>query len=222
MLTPIKVAYQSTSSVYQANQWLQSLPALIACDFEAAVKYTPEQIEQFKQQLEQATTNRQRIQLLSKIEATALDHPSHVDLTHLQIAISPSEAYVFILDNKPLRERVLTFLTTTTARQIWHNASFDFKHIHYHTGKFPIEYEDTALLAKSILNHRWPNLAKVGLKDLAGKWYGNWAISPDNFTKDQMYDSTVLLYAATDACATYRLWQSLKDYCKSQLKEEQP
>jgi hypothetical protein len=221
MLESIKVTYKSTGSAYRANQWLQSLPNLIACDFETAVKYTTEQIEQFKSELEQVNTNRQHIQLLAKIEATALDHPSHVDLTHLQIAISPSEAYVFILDNKQILNRVLTFLTTTTIRQIWHNASFDFKHIHYHTGKFPIEYEDTALLAKSILNHRWPNLAKVGLKALAGKWYGNWAISPDHFTKNQMYDSNVLLYAATDACATYRLWQSLTNYCESQFKERQ-
>lgn len=215
MIQPINVTYKATSSAYVANQWLRSLPELIACDFETAVKYTPEQLASFQKQLDAATTMRERIHLESLVNATALDHPSKVDITHFQVAWSESEAYVFILDNKRIHDLVLYWLVTTDRKQIWHNASFDFKHIHYHTGKFPRDYEDSALMAKSILNHVETNRAKVGLKELASKWYGSWAISPDHFTKDQMYDPQVLLYAATDPCATFKLYKSIRSYCES-------
>ena len=95
--------------------------------------------------------------------------------------------------------------------------TFDFKHIYYHTGKFPPNYEDSSILAKCILNHVDVDQATVGLKELAGKMYGSWSVSPDNFSKAQMYDPTLLLYAATDACATYWLWHSIQRHVKETL-----
>jgi len=215
MQQPIKVTYKSTTSAYTANKWLHSLPDLIACDFEAAVKYTPAQLTEWQRQLDEEDLPKlERKHLESLLSATALDHPSHVVITHLQIAISETEAYVFILDNKRITDLVLTFLVTTTKKQIWHNASFDFRLIYYFTGKMPINYEDTALRAKCILNHVETYQAKVGLKQLAGPHYGAWAISPDNFTVDQMYDEKNLLYAATDSCCTMWLWNSINRHVK--------
>ena len=217
MKQPIKVTYKYTSSAYKANQWLHSLPDVITCDFEAAVKYSKEQIEEWKQQLENENLPKlERKRLESLISATALDHPSHVKITHLQIGISETEAYVFILDNKKITDLVLTFLTTTKKKQVWHNASYDFRLIYYFTGKFPVNYEDTALFAKCVLNHVDTQQAKVGLKQLAGSQYGAWAIAPDNFVLEQMYDEKVLLYAATDACATMWVWNKLNAYIKEQ------
>ena len=108
--------------------------------------------------------------------------------------------------------RILHWLTNTTVSQIWHNASYDFRQIYYRTGKFPLNYEDTQLLAKGILNHVETFKAKTGLKELAGQWYGAWGISSDNFTIAQMFEEHVLLYAATDACATFKLWNSINSY----------
>ena len=82
----------------------------------------------------------------------------------------------------------------------------------------PLNYEDTALRAKCILNHVETHQAKVGLKQLAGARYGAWAISPDHFTVDQMYDEKILLYAATDAAATYWLYQSINRYIDQESK----
>lgn len=214
MNQPIKVNYQYTSNAYTANQWLHNLPDLIACDLEVAIKYTSQQIEQMESKLSTNISDLQRINLESKLNATALDHPSHCTITHCQIAINDHEAYVFILDNKKINDLVLNFLVTTDKVQIWHRALFDFKHINYYTKKFPKNYEDTQLLAKTILNHTEPQKAKTSLKDLAGKWYGQWAISSDNFNLDQIYNKNVLLYAAIDACATYKLWISINKYIK--------
>lgn len=104
------------------------------------------------------------------------------------------------------------FLTETTSTQIWHNASFDFKHIFYNTGKLPKNYIDTQLLAKCILNDADSFKDRTGLKDLMAYAYGDWAISKENFTLEEMYDENMIRYAATDSPATYRLYQDiLKD-----------
>jgi hypothetical protein len=130
-------------------------------------------------------------------------------LTHCSIAISESESFVFILDNARIRDRILQFLVTTTQKQIWHNASYDFRQIYHHTKKMPINYEDTQIFAKTILNHVEVHQANTGLKQLAGAAYGAWGISEDNFTIEHMYNPTMLLYSATDPCATLWLWNSI-------------
>lgn len=210
MIQPIKVNYQCTSSAHTANTWLRSLPDLVACDFECAIKYSPEDIADIKAELLTEIPSSRQIYLRSCLSACALDHPSHVDLTHFQVAWNDHESYVFILDNRRITDLVLNWLVTTTSKQIWHNATFDFKHIYYHTGKFPIDYEDTQILAKTILNHVEIQKAKTGLKELAGSSYGSWAISADKFTKAQMHDPDLLKYAATDPCATFWLWNSIQ------------
>lgn len=214
MYQPIIVNYQSTSSAYTANQWLRALPDLIACDTETALTFTPDELATLQAELDTDPPLQRAIQLRAALSATALSHPYYVDITHVQIAWSESDAYVFILDNKQIHDLILNFLVTTTRTQIWHNATFDFKSIYYHTGRFPPNYEDSQLLAKCILNHVDVDLATVGLKELAGKMYGSWALSSDHFDKSQMYSSDLLLYSATDACATYWLWHSIQRHIK--------
>lgn len=222
MIDTIRVTYQSTSDVYDANHFLYTIKQqpLFAADFETASRYTPSDIEQFQQQLlDPSLTKLQRIDIQSRIAATGLSHPAHSRLTHCSIATSPDHAYVFILNNKRITDLVLNFLVTTPIRQIWHNASFDFKHILHHTGRMPILYEDSQLFAKCILNHVDTTLATVGLKELAGHKYGTWAISPDNFDISQMYEPHVLHYAAVDACATYWLYNSILSHVEETTNE---
>lgn len=210
----IKVTYKSTSNAYTANKYLQEISKydLITWDFETAVKYTPEDLVSFQQELATEPKKRRRIELQAKLDATALGHPSHCTITHCSIAISNHEAYVFILDNKKITDRVLNYLITSKQKQVLHNASYDFRFLHYFTGHMPVDYEDTQILAKTILNHVEVNKATTGLKELAGKWYGEWGISADNFTTSSYYDPKMLLYSATDSCATYKLWESINEY----------
>lgn len=214
MQQPITVTYKHTSNVYEANQLIREISQypLFTADFEVATKYTQADLDSYRLELESCTNKRRRQQLHSRLNATALDHPSHCTLTHCSIAISESEAYVFILDNPRITNRILNFLVTTPIKQVWHNASFDFKHIYYQTGKMPIDYEDTQIFAKTILNHVEVQQAQTGLKQLAGTPYGAWGISEDNFTTDAYYEPKMLLYSATDACATYWLWNSINRY----------
>jgi hypothetical protein len=222
MLNSTQVEYYHTTDPSFAASVIEEIKQYptIAADFEVAIKYTPQELEHYKQVLaDLASTKHAIIDAKSRLKATALDHPSHCTLTHCSVAISDHQAFVFVLDNPTITSLVLDFLTSTEQTQIWHNLSFDARHIVYHTGKFPKNYEDTQILAKTLLNHTNPLQAKTGLKELAGMWYGDWGISSDNFTREQMYQEHVIRYAAIDACATFKLWTHIQEQCDSIDKE---
>ena len=222
LTTSIPVNFESTNNLLTADTWLRFLDTqpLISCDFETALRYTQSDLDHFQSIVDSPTsTNLERRAAQAKLRATALDHPSHTVITHLSVAWSSSDAYVFIIDSDKLLKRILHWLTHTQTRQIWHNASYDFRNLHYRTGKFPINYEDSQLLAKCILNHVETYKAKSGLKDLAGHWYGDWGISADNFSVSQMYEPHVLRYSAIDSCATFKLWQSMQSYLQETYHE---
>lgn len=150
------------------------------------------------------------IELRQALKATALDHPFHCVVTHFAFAFSDSHGYVVTCDTDEIRDAVFSFLVTTKKRQVVHNASYDFKHVYFNTRKFPQVYEDTQILAKTLINHCDTNKAQTGLKHLAGHRYGAWGISSDNFDLAHIYDDHVHHYAAIDAAATYWLWSSLQ------------
>jgi hypothetical protein len=101
----IEVTYKVASTTYKAKPLLDEIAKypVIACDFETSTIYSPKQREEWKALIASGTLSKlETVALTSKLRATALDHPSHVRLTHCSIATSESEAYVFILDNKSI------------------------------------------------------------------------------------------------------------------------
>lgn len=216
LTTTVEVSYEVTANPLIAHKWLSSISQpYIACDFEATSRYTDSDKADLTTYLSTLTEGSLEYhQVRQQIASDGLSHPSLSRLTHFSLALSEAFAYVFIIDSQRMHDLILAWLTRTPIKQVWHNASFDFRHIYYHTHRFPIDYEDSQVLAKTILNHVNNQRSQTGLKHLMGYKYGGWAISADNFHLSQMYEDHVLLYAATDACATFALWQELQDYIK--------
>ena len=206
----IPVSYKSTNSAIEASFWLRKLPPLIALDFETAPKWSDEDKAIIEASIPTLSTFEERRQALQRIASTGLSHPSLTQLTHMSLATSDRDAMVFIIDNIQLERFLMNWLVTTPIKQIWHNASFDFKLIYYRTGKFPLSYEDSQQYAKTIINHTDIFKARTGLKELMGHRYGPWGITEDHFNISQIYEPKVLLYAATDACATYALYTGME------------
>lgn len=194
---------------------LNNLPDLIACDFETASRWTDAEKEEMKQFLaehDEDIDREEKRQIRQFIESDGLSHPSLTYVTHLSVAWSPTDAFVAVLSTDLHRQRVLRWLATTDRKQIWHNLSFDGKHILYHTGGFPTNYEDTEVLAKTILNHVNTFEAKTGLKHLMGyKAGGNWAVSNDYFNLSEINNTDLIKYAATDSAMTYALWGEIQE-----------
>lgn len=211
----IDVSYRDTNDAKTAEKWLNELPDLFAADFEGALRYDKSVIEDAKlKMVDESIPKIERVYYQSIANSSALGHPSHVQITHCSVAASESEGTVFIIDNQDIVDVVLGFLTKTDSTQVWHNYSYDGRLIRYYEGKDAKNVEDTQILAKTLVNHVETFKAKTSLKDLAGAWYGDWAISADNFDLSAQYDPKVLKYAATDACATYKLWIYLNDFVK--------
>ena len=206
------VTHQQTNDAKEALEWLTSLTVpIVACDFEAASRYTDEEKEEFKAQLETASRLDKHI-LQQRIDSSGLSHPSLSRLTHMSLAYSETEAYVFIFDNQEIQDTVLDWIVTTPIKQVWHNLCFDGKHILHNTGKLPTDYEDSQILAKTLLNHVDNSKSATGLKHLMGYKFGAWAVSSDNFTLVNMYSPELIHYAAIDACSTYVLWNEMQEY----------
>lgn len=209
----IKVQYKSTNQADQAASWLADLPNVFSADFETAVRYSTEVIEEAKSKMVDKTLpRREQIVYQAIAKASALGHPSHCTITHCSIAWSEKDAYVFIIDNQAIADVVLDFLVETDKTQVWHNYSYDGRFLRYYAGKDAKNVEDTQVFAKTLVNHVEVHKAYTGLKFLMEPYYGDWAISSDNFTISQQHEEHVLKYAAIDACATYKLWEQLNGY----------
>lgn len=209
----IKVQYQSTNDPVVAEAWLQGLPELFSADFETAVRYTTEEVEEAKTlMLDTSLTRKERVHYQAIAKSSALGHPSHCTITHCSIAYSEDKAYVFIIDSQAIADVVLNFLVETERTQVWHNYSYDGRFLMYYAGANAKNVEDTQIFAKTLVNHVEVFKANTGLKDLAGHWYGDWAISADAFNVSQQYEEYVLKYAAIDACATFKLWEYLNEF----------
>lgn len=209
----IQINYQSTNDAKVAKQWLESLPELFAADLECAVRYPEEVIADAKKKMiDEGLPKKERIRYQAIAKATALGHPYHCTVTHCSVAWTDKDAYVFIIDNQDIVDVLLDFLLSTMRTQVWHNYCYDGRFLRYYGGSDAINVEDTQILAKTLVNHVETFKARTGLKDLAGQWYGDWAISADHFTVEQQYEEKVLRYAGTDACATYKLWGYLQQW----------
>lgn len=209
----IEVEYEATNDHVKAQKWLDSLPDLFSSDFETAIRYSQETVDEAKLlMVDTKLPKKERVHYQAIAKATALGHPSHCTITHCSMAASEDKAFVFIIDNQPIADVVLDFLTTTEKTQVWHNYAYDGRFLRYYAGKDAKNVEDTQIFAKTLVNHVDVMKARTGLKELMGEYYGDWGISSDNFTLAQQYEPHVLKYAGIDACATYKLWEYLNGF----------
>lgn len=209
---PIKVNYEYTASSYKALKWLQDLPNLFAADFETASKYTEKEKQLLKIRMGQTKDAWLYNTYSQMVNSNGLSHPSYSVVTHLTVSWSDRDSYVILCGNDSIRNLCFNYLVDTPKIQIWHNCTFDFKHIYYHTNKIPKNFIDTRLLAKSILNDANGFRSDVGLKSLMGYAYGAWSVAKDNlFNLEDMFNEKLIEYAATDSAATYKLYQDIME-----------
>lgn len=220
----IVTSYEYTADINQAKQWLQSIDdanITTAFDFEAFNKLTDSEILNYQEQLTTIEPDTYEYNQISfKLNAIGLSHPSLTEPTHLSISISESEAQVIVFETQELLDYTLNWLITTEVKQVWHNISFDGKHIMHQTGRFPKNYEDSQLMWYTILNSTDPEYSKVGLKKLAGPIYKDWASSNDNFKERNLFKESFIEYAAIDAMATLHLYNEALLHPLFQMEQE--
>lgn len=160
-------------------------------------------------------------------ETKDLTIPQFNHLTMVTIGWNLTKSIVIVFDNQAVQDYVLNWLVTTELRQVYHNALFDVRLIHYFTkGKLPKHIEDSQLLASVYRNHVNPLKRKTGLKELAKFPYASWASDKSSFelyedstghinpnmhyfgssTDTHKYNLPLIYYASIDSQATKFVW----------------
>jgi len=201
---------------------LESLGDIVACDFEVANVLTDKERNIKYARIKSGNfSDKYKRKLQQQLDATGLFHPSLASITHFSIADSINEAIVIICTNSVIRSELFKWLVTTDKVQIWHNLGFDGKHILYHTGKLPQQWEDTQLLARCLLNDANDFHSQTGLKGfMADQYDPRWKELADDFSNPNYYDEDFLMYAAIDACATYNLYFIIINSLKEKENDE--
>ena len=146
--------------------------------------------------------------------SSGLSHPELVQTTHFIFGESEDFSTVLITANRNDEQLVWDWLVKAKPLFIIHNSLFDLKICQLRTGKFPVRYVDTMLVVKTLVNNANNMYSKTGLKHLMGSYFSAaWGMFED-YDNPNLKDPKFLLYAATDGCATRKLYDVIQEETK--------
>ena len=215
----IKVKYQVFSTSWHINKILKELNTydILSFDTETQGVYSKEDKAEAKEYLKQNNlpVDVKRI-ALQVADNTGLSFPSLVRVTHFVFGISENESIILICDNSALEMRIWEWIANFKGKLLIHNTLYDLKIMFNRIGKLPLDYEDTQLLYKSLINNVNVWKSKSGLKDAMGNEYDPaWQLM-DDYEPDDLKEPKFLMYAAIDGAATFKLWFDMQDYIEGE------
>ena len=203
---------------------ISAISEIVASQYIEPVVYFCDELEVAKRWLAKYDSDFHTVAV--DFEAKDLTLPHFNKLSMLSIGWNLLKSTVIVFANQAIQDYVLNWLVTTNVRQVWHNATFDWKFIKHFTGKLPLNYEDSQLLASVYTNNVDSSKRKSGLKQLAGTLYQDWANDKGSF---ELYDTTMnstvtnlnyvgngepsiynlalIKYAGIDVMATKLVWE---------------
>jgi hypothetical protein len=208
--------------MYTINKMLKTLNLrdIISFDVETRSVYSKANIAEAKNLLKSPElVHPDYVVFLKQVaRSSGLSFPSLIKTTHFIFGTSKSDAVVIIAHDKKTEIVLWNFVVNFKGKLLIHNAGFDLKICHQRTNRFPVNFEDTQLLAKCYINHCDTWKSKVGLKSLMGSYYiPKWSLFEDYDVKN-LNNQDFLTYASIDGAATYYLYELLLD---EKLEREQ-
>lgn len=138
---------------------------------------------------------------------SGLSFPSLIKTTHFVFGTDKRYAFILVPPNDHVELLIWNWIRNYRGKLLIHNTLFDLKVMYHRIGDFPHDYEDTALMLKTLINNSDVWKAKVGLKDqMAGYYSPAWSIF-DEYEPENPKNPKFLEYAAIDGAATYYLYQ---------------
>lgn len=157
---------------------------------------------------------------LQVAENNGLSFPSLVEVTHFVFGLSEDESIVIICDNPALEIFIWRWIASYKGLLLIHNTLYDLKIMFHRLKRFPVNYEDTQLLAKCLTNNVEVWKSKVGLKELMGTYYDpSWALI-DGYEPDNLKDPKFIKYSGIDGAAVIKLWNDMKDFMEDMVNEK--
>ncbi len=225
MLDYIEVEYEVYSTPFTIKQQLDKLASypLLSLDTETQSRYTNEERAEAKQLLKCCAEEMSpEDTILSKLvsNSSGLSHPSITKVTHFIFGLSESKSVIFICYDMKTELLIWNWVSQYKGKLLIHNASFDLKIMHHRISKFPLDFEDTQLAVKTMINHVETWKANSGLKHLMGSYYDpSWTLLDDEGYDNPDYKNKKFLrYMAIDGAATYKLNELIQEQVQ-ELKE---
>lgn len=215
----VKFKYYSTG--YTINKVLLELENrnILSLDFETQPIYTLDERAEAKELVKKYQDELSSKDLrLSKVVAncSGLSHPSITKVTHVIFGLSNKESIVLIINNKEVEQLVMDWITNFKGKFIVHNSLFDLKIVHHRTEKFPIDFDDTQLIVRTLINHTKDWECRTGLKHLIGQDYDpKWTLI-ESYDIQDFKNKDFLRYCAIDGAATFKLWEDIQEILNEQ------
>jgi len=216
----IEVEYKLYTSTYSIRNKIPELLAnnsIISFDCETRSVYNKSDRDDAKEYLKQVTTaDPLYSQARMVAESSGLSYPSLVRTTHFLFGESKNKSHIVVCYTRELEVYLWNLIADYKGKLLVHNALYDLKIMYQRTGKLPIDYVDTALMVKCLINHTEIWKAKVGLKGLMGEYYDpRWSLMND-YEPVNLKDNEFIRYCSIDAASTYYLHELvLKEFEKT-------
>ena len=217
MQTFIEVSYDYHTTAYSIRKALAELSehTMLSYDCEAQSQYSLEEKAEAKLLLKDSIDDLspEDIRLCKLVAGSnGLSYPEIVKTTHFIFGTSESHSVILIANDMKTEQIIRDWLVAYTGKLLIHNALFDLKQVYLTTGKFPIDFEDTQLLAKTYLNHTETWKANSGLKHLMAQYYDPRWEHIETYDIVDYKDPDFLRYCAVDGAATWKLYHQLLEH----------
>lgn len=216
IMSYIKVKYEVFSTLYHINKQLKALNKIPVLGFDVETRsiYPQEQVKEAIALLKHPDEihSDHLIHVKQVARSSGLSNPRIIRTTHFIFGLTEDESVIFIANDDNTESAIWDWLVRYKGKLLVHNTGFDLKICYQRTGKLPLDYEDTQLLAKCYVNNADSWKAKVGLKVLMGGYYDpKWSMFED-YNIRNLRDEQFLEYCAIDGGAVVKLWDQLKEY----------
>ena len=216
----ITVDHTVYSSEYSIRKYLPELLKrcpILAFDVECRSVYNKEERDEAKAYLKGSTpADPYYRQARVVAESSGLSYPTITKTTHFIFAESKEKVYTIICRTAEMEILIWDLVVNYLGIYLVHNALFDLKICYERTGRLPVNYIDTSLMVKTMINHVDIWKAKVGLKELVGEYYPPSWVMHNDYEPEDYKNPAFIKYCGYDGSGTFLLYELIQEELKGE------
>lgn len=202
--------YKTPWTIKLQLDWLNGWDKL-SFDVETSGLYSKEQRREAMKLTEEGLKTEMHKLVSVVANNSGLSFPSITKTTHFIFGISKSHSVILVPPDANSELFIWNWLSKYQGTLLIHNTLFDLKIMYNRIKKLPVDYEDTMLMLKTLINNSDVWKAKTGLKDVMDGYYDPaWSLY-DQYEPENPMDLNFLDYAAIDGAATYHLHELIME-----------